>query len=274
MVSNSAAARGRGPRRARPAAAARRTINAIAMANIWRWPPVRVRAASRRLSARMGKRGESSAIRAGACARSRKPPISRFPARHRGEDVALLRHEGEAEPADAGARGRRLVAIPEPDMPGSRPQQPGDGLEQGRFTRAVRPDECHHLARLDPQRRAAAGSRRPRHSHRAGRRRWSRLTPSPLRWRWQLILIPSPPPVPQQEVAKLIRRLPIYASCTAMIGGDFAKLPSVSTCPSAMTITGSQSWAMKLMSCSISSTLMPRWATPAAARRSRSAASG
>ena len=54
------------------------TISAIAIASTWRCPPDRVRAAARRLSASMGKRCSSAAIRARMPRGSTKPPISRF----------------------------------------------------------------------------------------------------------------------------------------------------------------------------------------------------
>ena len=74
---------------------------------------------------------------------------------HRAEHVALLRHEGEAEPADVRRVQPGDVAILEPHMAGSRPQQPGDQLEQRRLAGAVRADQGDDLARLDPQRRPA-----------------------------------------------------------------------------------------------------------------------
>ena len=87
------------PSARRAAAAPAAAISAIAMARIWRWPPLKRRARAARRFSRQHRKAREDLVDAGARWRGRhKPPISRFSATVIvAEDVALLRHEGEAE---------------------------------------------------------------------------------------------------------------------------------------------------------------------------------
>ena len=127
------------------------TISAIAMASIWRWPPDSVRAARPRRSASIGKRAntlvDAPARRGGIEPAAHLQVLAH---RQRGEDVLLLRHEGDAEAADLARRAGRGSAAPRSVMlPLRGMQQAGDGLQQRRFAGAVRADDGDDLAVVD-----------------------------------------------------------------------------------------------------------------------------
>src|SRR3970040_2066314 len=67
------------------------------------------------------------------------------------EDEALRRNEGQAAPDAGGAGGLPDGLAVEDDPAGPQRQQPGDGLEARRLSRAVVAHEGHDPPGLDPQ---------------------------------------------------------------------------------------------------------------------------
>ena len=169
---SSSAARGRSP--AVGSSSSSRSgafISAIAMARTWRWPPVSVRG---RRAPLLGQH-RKALVELGDARRARRAVeiaahLEVLGDAHRAEDVALLRHEGQAEPAELGRAEARDVAVLEHDLARAGRNRPGDQLEQRRLAGAVRADEGDDLAR---RRRAATRPsryRRRRRSRRRGRR--------------------------------------------------------------------------------------------------------
>ena len=86
--------------------------------------------------------------------------------RHGREDVVLLRHVGEAAPADVAGGKPGDVGALQLDAAAARAEQAGDGLEQRRLAGAVRADDADDLARHAPRNRRLSALRRPRCSRR------------------------------------------------------------------------------------------------------------
>ena len=141
------------------------------------------------------------------------------------------RRPGRARLISRRRPGPAISRVLEAHAAAARPQQAGDQLEQRRLAGAVGADQRDDLAGVDAEVGALHDLVGRARSRRAGRRSPGGSCRAPSRDR---------PP------ARDDRRAPRR------------RCPAVSTRPSAMTITGSQRRAMKSMSCSISSTVMPR----------------
>src|SRR5215472_6205387 len=162
--------------------------------------------------------------------------------RHAGEDVLLLRHEGEAEGGDDTRWPPADGLAPEPHRALVWDEQPRDDLEERRLARAVGADDADDFARLESEINAledlvgdaVAGD----HTlHREERRR-----SQDAHW-----------------------RSPMYAACTRGSAATSAKAPWASRRPSVITITGRQSRAIRSMLCSMTRKVRPR--SPASASR-------